>query len=33
VLVAFHLSVHTLFAVIDGASFNGTIYNWMTSAP
>jgi NADH-quinone oxidoreductase subunit L len=30
VLVAFILSVQTLFAVIDGASFNGTIYNWMT---
>src|SRR6478672_6476048 len=30
VLVAFILSVQTLMAVLDGASFNGTIYNWMT---
>jgi NADH-quinone oxidoreductase subunit L len=30
VLVALILSVHTLLAVLDGASFNGTIYNWMT---
>ena len=30
VLVALILSVHTLLAVQDGASFNGTIYNWMT---
>ncbi|MFD2368229.1 NADH-quinone oxidoreductase subunit L [Pseudoduganella sp. GCM10020061] len=32
VLVAFGLSLHTLLAVLDGASFNGTIYNWMTVA-
>ncbi|MDB5918534.1 MAG: NADH-quinone oxidoreductase subunit, partial [Massilia sp.] len=30
VLVALILSVQTLLAVLDGASFNGTIYNWMT---
>jgi NADH-quinone oxidoreductase subunit L len=30
VLIAFILSVQTLMAVIDGASFNGLIYNWMT---
>ncbi len=30
VLVALILSVQTLMAVMDGASFNGTIYNWMT---
>jgi NADH-quinone oxidoreductase subunit L len=30
VLVALILSVETLLAVLDGASFNGTIYNWMT---
>src|SRR5476649_1075260 len=30
VLIAFILSVHTLLAVVDGATFNGTIYNWMT---
>jgi len=30
VLVAFILSFQTLMAVMDGASFNGTIYNWMT---
>ena len=30
VLVALILSLHTLLAVLDGASFNGTIYNWMT---
>ncbi|MGZ8317270.1 MAG: NADH-quinone oxidoreductase subunit L, partial [Telluria sp.] len=32
VLIALILSVHTLMAVLDGASFNGTIYNWMTVA-
>ncbi|MGZ8304653.1 MAG: proton-conducting transporter transmembrane domain-containing protein, partial [Telluria sp.] len=32
VLIALILSVHTLLAVLDGASFNGTIYNWMTVA-
>jgi NADH-quinone oxidoreductase subunit L len=30
VLIALVLSVHTLMAVLDGAGFNGTIYNWMT---
>ena len=30
VLIALILSVQTLLAVLDGASFNGTIYNWMT---
>ncbi|WP_151446889.1 NADH-quinone oxidoreductase subunit L [Lacisediminimonas profundi] len=32
VLVAFIISCQTLLAVMDGASFNGTIYNWMTVA-
>ncbi len=32
VLIAFIVSVQTLMAVMDGASFNGTIYNWMTVA-
>ena len=30
VLIAFILSVQTLMAVLDGASYNGVIYNWMT---
>jgi NADH-quinone oxidoreductase subunit L len=30
VLIALILSVQTLLAVLDGGSFNGTIYNWMT---
>ena len=30
VLIAFVLSVHTLLGVLDGATFNGVIYNWMT---
>ncbi|SFM44598.1 NADH-quinone oxidoreductase subunit L [Rugamonas rubra] len=30
VLVAFVLSAMTLMDVLDGASFNGTLYNWMT---
>jgi NADH-quinone oxidoreductase subunit L len=30
VLVALVLSVHTLLAVLDGATFNDTIYRWMT---
>jgi NADH-quinone oxidoreductase subunit L len=30
VLIALVLSVHTLLAVLDGATFNATIYNWMT---
>jgi NADH-quinone oxidoreductase subunit L len=32
VLIAFILSVQTLLAVMDGATFNGTIYTWMTVA-
>lgn len=32
VLVALVLSVQTLLAVVDGASFNGTVYTWMTVA-
>ena len=30
VLIAFLISLQTLLAVIDGASFNGTLYTWMT---
>jgi NADH-quinone oxidoreductase subunit L len=30
VLIALILSVQTLLAVVDGATFNGTVYNWMT---
>jgi NADH-quinone oxidoreductase subunit L len=30
VLIAFILSVQTLIGVMDGATFNGVIYNWMT---
>ncbi|MFC7514005.1 NADH-quinone oxidoreductase subunit L [Herbaspirillum sp. GCM10030257] len=30
VLVALIISIQTLMAVMDGATFNGTIYNWMT---
>ena len=30
VLIAFIISIQTLFAVIDGATFNGTLYTWMT---
>ncbi len=30
VLVAFLISVQTLLQVMDGASFNGTVYTWMT---
>ena len=30
VLIALILSVQTLMAVLDGATFNGTIYRWMT---
>jgi len=29
VLIAFAISLHTLMLVIDGASFNATIYEWM----
>jgi NADH-quinone oxidoreductase subunit L len=32
VLVAFIISFQTLMAVMDGATYNGTIYNWMTVA-
>jgi NADH-quinone oxidoreductase subunit L len=30
VLIAFIISVQTLLAVLDGATYSGTIYNWMT---
>ncbi len=30
VLIAFIISFQTLLAVLDGATYNGTIYNWMT---
>jgi NADH-quinone oxidoreductase subunit L len=30
VLIAFIISFQTLLAVMDGATFNGTIYHWMT---
>ncbi|MDB5773171.1 MAG: nuoL [Burkholderia sp.] len=30
VLIAFIISIQTLFAVMDGATFNGTVYRWMT---
>jgi NADH-quinone oxidoreductase subunit L len=30
VLIAFLISLQTLFAVLDGATYNATIYNWMT---
>ena len=30
VLVAFIISFQTLLAVLDGATYNGTVYNWMT---
>ncbi len=32
VLIAFIISCQTLLAVLDGAHFDGTIYNWMTVA-
>ncbi len=32
VLIAFVISVYTLMSVLDGASFNGTIYQWMNVA-
>ena len=32
VLIAFVLSVQTLLAVLDNATFNGSIYTWMTIA-
>ena len=33
VLIAFLISLHTLMLVLDGASFNGTLYTWMTVGP
>src|SRR6476620_4452103 len=30
VLIALIISVQTLMAVLDGATYNGTVYNWMT---
>src|SRR3954471_17417970 len=30
VLIAFIISFQTLLAVMDGATFNGTVYRWMT---
>src|SRR4051794_13481625 len=30
VLIALIISVQTLMAVMDGATYNGTLYNWMT---
>ncbi|QAU34697.1 NADH-quinone oxidoreductase subunit L [Janthinobacterium sp. 17J80-10] len=32
VLVAFLISVQTLLAVLDGATYNGSVYEWMTVA-
>jgi NADH-quinone oxidoreductase subunit L len=32
VLVALIISIQTLMAVMDGATYNGTLYNWMTVA-
>ena len=32
VLIAFLISVQTLMAVLDGATYNGTVYEWMTVA-
>ncbi|PRC91687.1 NADH-quinone oxidoreductase subunit L [Solimicrobium silvestre] len=32
VLIAMIISIYTLMAVLDGASFNGTIYQWMDVA-
>ncbi|TCS39580.1 NADH dehydrogenase subunit L [Paucimonas lemoignei] len=32
VLIAFLISVQTLMAVMDGATYNGTVYEWMTVA-
>ena len=32
VLVALIISIYTLMAVLDGASFNGTLYQWMNVA-
>ena len=32
VLIAFILSVHTFMQVMDGATFNGSVYTWLTVA-
>ncbi|MGC4244957.1 MAG: NADH-quinone oxidoreductase subunit L, partial [Herbaspirillum sp.] len=32
VLIAAIISIQTLLAVLDGATYNGTLYNWMTVA-
>ena len=32
VLIALILSLHTLSLVLDGATFNGNLYTWMTVA-
>ncbi|WP_353154417.1 NADH-quinone oxidoreductase subunit L [Herminiimonas fonticola] len=32
VLIAFILSLHTMSLVLDGATFNGSLYTWMTVA-
>jgi len=32
VLIAFLISVQTLMAVLDGATYNGSVYEWMTVA-
>jgi NADH-quinone oxidoreductase subunit L len=32
VAIAFFISVHTLLAVLNGATYNGTLYTWMTVA-
>lgn len=32
VLIALIISIQTLMAVMDGATYNGTLYNWMTVA-
>eukprot|EP01037_Dinobryon_pediforme_P022487 gene22487-23667_t len=32
VLIAFVISLQTLLAVTDGASYNGTLYTWMNVA-
>ncbi|RJG00793.1 NADH-quinone oxidoreductase subunit L [Noviherbaspirillum sedimenti] len=32
VLIAFLISVQTLLAVLDGATYNGSVYEWMTVA-
>src|SRR5690554_6280045 len=32
VLISFIISFQTLLAVLDGASYNGSVYEWMTVA-